>query len=196
VRDVAGAAGVSLAMVSHYFGGKDALYEACIDAMYAELSEMNGALSRELANEAPLEELFARAVVTTYRFAREHRRAVRLLIQAAASSGELNPRGRELLLGALDVVSGAVGARIGRPARELRLPLQSVVFLVARYAAQDEGETAAVVGVPARERKRAEEAVEEHLVGVALDAFGLRASVTQPRASASGSSPKQKRGTR
>jgi AcrR family transcriptional regulator len=176
VRDVAGAAGVSLAMVSHYFGGKDALYEACVDAMYAELAQMSGALARELANDAPLEELFARAVVTGYRFARAHQRAVRLLVQAAASSGELHPRGRELLLGALDVVSGAVGAQLGRPPRELRLPLQSVVFLVARYAAQDEDELAAVVGVPPRERRRTQAAVEEHLVAVAASAFGLGAA--------------------
>jgi hypothetical protein len=70
-------------------------------------------------------------------------------------------------------VSTAVGVRLARPPAELRLPLQSVVFLVARYAAQDEGETAAVVGVPAREKRHAREAVEAHLVRVALDLFGL-----------------------
>jgi hypothetical protein len=73
---------------------------------------------------------------------------------------------------ALDVVSAAVGARIGRAASDLRLPIQSLVFLVARYAAQDEGELAAVVGVPAREKKRANEAVEAHLVGLALNLLG------------------------
>jgi hypothetical protein len=98
---------------------------------------------------------------------------VRLLVRAAVSSGELHPRGRKLLLEALDVVSTVVGARLERPPSELRLLLQSVVFLVARYAAQDEGETAAVVGVPAREKHRAREAVEAHLVHVALDLFGL-----------------------
>jgi AcrR family transcriptional regulator len=173
VRDVAGAAGVSLAMVHHYFGSKDDLYDACIDATYAELAAMKGELARALAAEAPLEELFARAVVTSFGFALEHRTAVRLLVRAAVSSGELNPRGRKLLFDALDIVCAAVGARFGRPPSELRLPLQSVVFLVARYAAQDEGEMAAVVGVPAREKRRARAAVEEHLVRVALDLFGL-----------------------
>ncbi|HEY3818672.1 MAG TPA: TetR family transcriptional regulator [Polyangiaceae bacterium] len=173
VRDVAGAAGVSLAMVHHYFGSKDDLYEACIDATYRELSAMKGALAVELASPAPLKELFARAVATSFRFACEHRTAVRLLLRAAVSSGELHPRGRRLLVEALDLVSNAVGARLGRPPAELRLPLQSVVFLVARYAAQDERETAAVVGLPAREKRRAREAVEEHLVHVALDLFGL-----------------------
>ena len=173
VRDVAGAAGVSLAMVHHYFGSKDELYGACIDATYAELSAMKGVLALELASAAPLAELFARAVVTSFRFAREHRTAVRLLVRAAVSSGELHPRGRKLLLEAMDVVSTAVGARLERPPSELRLPLQSVIFLVARYAAQDEGETAAVVGVPVREKRHAREAVEAHLVLVALDLFGL-----------------------
>jgi AcrR family transcriptional regulator len=173
VRDVAGAAGVSLAMVHHYFGSKDELYDACIDATYAELSAMKGALALELVSPAPLAELFGRAVVTSFRFAREHRTAVRLIVRAAVSSGELHPRGRKLLLEALDVVSTAVGARLERPPSELRLPLQSVVFLVARYAAQDEGEMAAVVGVPAREKRHAREAVEGHLVRVALDLFGL-----------------------
>jgi AcrR family transcriptional regulator len=173
VRDVAGASGVSLGMVSHYFGSKDDLYDACIDATYTELSAMKGVLAGELASAAPLAELFGRAVVTGFRFAREHRTAVRLLVRAAVSSGELHPRGRKLLLEALDVVSTVVGARLGRPPAELRLPLQSVVFLVARYAAQDEGETAAVVGVPTREKHRAREAVEDHLVRVALDLFGL-----------------------
>ena len=173
VREVAGAAGVSLAMVHHYFGSKDDLYDACIDATYAELSAMKGELVSQLASDAPLPVLFEQAVVTSLRFAREHRTAVRLLVRAAVSSGELHPRGRRLLLDALDRVCAAVGARLDRTPAELRLPLQSVVFLVARYAAQDEAETAAVVGVPARERHRARAAVEEHLVRVALDAFGL-----------------------
>ncbi|HEY1696096.1 MAG TPA: TetR family transcriptional regulator [Polyangiaceae bacterium] len=172
VRDVAAAAGVSLAMVHHYFGSKDDLYEACIAATYTELAAMQGELARELAASAPLDELLARAVVTAYRFAREHRVAVRLLVRAAVSSGELNPRGRRLLMDALALVTTAAGARLGRDPHDLRLPLQSVVFLVARYAAQDEAETAAVVGVPTRERRRAVAEVEKHLVRVALDAFG------------------------
>ncbi|MGH7297691.1 MAG: TetR/AcrR family transcriptional regulator [Polyangiaceae bacterium] len=173
VRDVASAAGVSLAMVHHYFGSKDDLYDACIDATYEELSAMKDELARELAAAAPLDALLTRAVGACYRFALEHRTAVRLLVRAAVSSGELNPRGRRLLLEALDLVSTAVGARLGRPPEELRLPLQSVVFLVARYAAQADAETAAVVGVPARDRRKAHEAVEAHLAGVALALFGL-----------------------
>jgi AcrR family transcriptional regulator len=175
VRDVASAAGVSLAMVHHYFGSKDDLYDACIDATYAELAAMKGELFAQLAADEPLEELLARAVSTAFRFARDHRTAVRLLVRAAVSTGELHPKGRRILVHALDVVCTAVGARLGRSPSELRLPLQSVVFLVARYAAQDESETAVVVGVPSREKKQAVDAVEEHLVRAALGLFGLPA---------------------
>jgi AcrR family transcriptional regulator len=173
VRDVAGASGVSLAMVHHYFGSKDELYDACIAATYEELAAMKGELARELATKGPLDELFARAVVAGYRFAREHRTAVRLLVRAAVSEGELNPRGRRLLLEALDLVSTAVGERVGRPASALRLPLQSVVFLVARYAAQADAEAAAVVGLPAREKRKTQDAVEAHLVDVARSLVGI-----------------------
>ena len=173
VRDVAGAAEVSLAMVGHYFGSKDELYDACLGAIYAELSTMNEQFARELATQVPPEELIARAVAIAFRFARKHRTAVRLMVRAAVSTGELHPRGRQLLMNALEVVSTTLGARLDRPASELRLALQSVVFLVARYAAQDEGEHAAVVGLPARERRHAVEAVEKHLVRLASDAFGF-----------------------
>ena len=38
-REIARGAGVSLAMVNHYFGSKAGLYTACVDAMYEELAE-------------------------------------------------------------------------------------------------------------------------------------------------------------
>src|SRR6266511_4300692 len=44
VRSIARDAGVSLAMVHHYFGSKEKLYAACVDAMLEDL----GALGREL----------------------------------------------------------------------------------------------------------------------------------------------------
>jgi AcrR family transcriptional regulator len=174
VRDVAGAAGVSLAMIHHYFGSKGDLYDACVDATYTELSALQQELATELQTGQPIEELFTRAVVACYRFAREHRTAVRLMLGAAASSGHVHPRGRKQLLDTLELVSMALGARLGRAPAELRLPLQSVVFLVARYAAQDETETAAVVGVPAREKRAAVQAVEDHLVQTTLDVFQLQ----------------------
>jgi AcrR family transcriptional regulator len=167
VRDIASAAGVSVAMVHHCFGNKDDLYEACIDAAFAELSAMKDELVVELDAGTPVRELLAHAVSTGFRFAVAHRTAVRLLLRAAVTTGEVHPRGRGLLLRVLEIVGESVGARIGRPASELRLPIQSLVFLVARYAAQADGERASVVGVSAWGKGMALDAVEEHLVEVA-----------------------------
>jgi AcrR family transcriptional regulator len=177
VRDVASAAHVSLGMVNHYFGSKDGLYDACIEAMFTELGEMKNVLAEELVTETNLNDLFARAVRTCFQFARAHRTAVRLLVRAAVSTGELYPRGRTLLLETMELVSTAIAGRIGRPAADLRLPLQSLVFLIARYAAQAESELLLVVGLPASAgTKRKQEAlakVEDHLVHVARELFAI-----------------------
>src|SRR5450631_941949 len=79
VRDVAAGAGVSLAMVHHYFGSKDDLYVACIDTVYAELASMRASLEHEMARVGEPEELIKRAVVAAYRFACAYQVAVRLL---------------------------------------------------------------------------------------------------------------------
>jgi AcrR family transcriptional regulator len=173
VRDVAGAANVSLGMVNHYFGSKDGLYDACIEAMFSELGEMKSVLAKELAAETNLNELFARAIRSCFRFACAHRTAVRLLVRAAVSTGELYPRGRTLLLDMMDLVSTAIAARIDRRAADLRLPLQSLVFLIARYAAQAESELLLVVGSTNKNKGEALAKVEDHLVHVALELFDI-----------------------
>ena len=49
VREIAKAANVNVAMVSHHFGGKEPLYEACLEAMYTELDGMQAELLAGLA---------------------------------------------------------------------------------------------------------------------------------------------------
>ncbi len=164
VRDVAAGAGVSLAMVHHYFGSKDDLYEACIDTVYTELGAMGAALEAELASTGSPAELIERAVVTGYRFARAHQVAVRLLLRMSVAAGKLPPRGRKSLVAFLDFASRGLGALAGRRPADLRLPLQSVVFLVARYSVQGDEELGVVAGSAGR---AAHARVERHLVDVA-----------------------------
>lgn len=164
VRDVAAGAGVSLAMVHHYFGSKDDLYEACIDAVYVEIAAMGAALQAELASTGSPAQLIERAVVTGYRFARAHHVAVRLLVRTSVGSGKLPPRGRKALVSFLDFASRGLGALAGRRPADLRLPLQSVVFLVARYSVQSDEELGVVAGTTGR---AAHARVERHLVDVA-----------------------------
>ena len=69
----------------------------------------------------------------------------------------------------------------GRPAASLRLPLQSLVFLVARYAAQDPTELAEVAGLPAGDPGAVVAAVEAHLIDLARAALALPAPSASPR---------------
>jgi AcrR family transcriptional regulator len=173
IRQLAAASEVSLAMVHHYFGDKDGLYAACVDAMYDELAGLRVELEQALAAGGPLPELAERAIRAGFRFARRHQRAVRLGLRQVVSRGELDAgRQRRVQEPFLQQVSEALGAGLGRPARALRLPIQSLVALTARYAASTDRELALVAGLPPpRSRKdseAAEQTVEDHLADVAL----------------------------
>jgi AcrR family transcriptional regulator len=169
IRAIARGADVSLAMVHHYFGSKDDLYRACVDSMYESLAGLRTELERELRLGGSTHEVVERAVVAGFRFARKHQTAMRLLLRAVMESGELDPERRQReQLPFLASASRALGAALGRPAHELRLPLQSIVALTARYAVSTERELAAISG----QSSSAIESVERHLVDVALALLG------------------------
>lgn len=169
LRDVAGKAKVNAAMVSHYFGSKQELYEECVREIFGELSEMQALLRGELARGLSLGELVERSVRTCFRFACTHRTAVRLLIREAVTTGKVSAIGRDMLLETLSMASALMSERLGRDAKDVRLSLQSIVFLIARYAAQDVAELEAVAD---RVGEKATHAVEDHLVVLAHGLLG------------------------
>jgi AcrR family transcriptional regulator len=143
IRSIAADAEVSLAMVHHYFGSKGGLYEACIAQMYDQLGELQAELSGGLAETGDLGEAIERAVRLGFRFGREHQVAGRLLFREIASLGQLDEARQRARQGPfLDQASAALSLLTGRPADRLRLPLQSAVILVARYAISSDAELA------------------------------------------------------
>ncbi|MFZ9889228.1 MAG: TetR/AcrR family transcriptional regulator, partial [Myxococcota bacterium] len=68
IRDVAAGSKVSLATVLHYYGSKEGLYEACIEAMYTELDELRAALLGALRPGASVEQLIEAAVRAAVQF--------------------------------------------------------------------------------------------------------------------------------
>lgn len=170
VRDIAKGADVSLAMVHHYFGSKDDLYSACVDAMYEKLAELRGhllgAVDPDVADGERVESVLEQSVRAVFRFARGHLPTVRLLMRSVVTRGALDvERREEFLLPFLDQVSHLIASRSGRRAEELRLPLQSLVFLHGRYAIADAGELMLVTGTSTS--ADAVRAVEDHLVATA-----------------------------
>ena len=111
VRDIAKGAGVSLAMVHHYFGSKDELYNSCVDAMYVELAELREHLIAEVGTTSDPRRIFEKAVREGFRFAREHQSAMRLMMRRVVARGALDSgRAEEFLVPFLDQAS-AIGIR-------------------------------------------------------------------------------------
>ena len=167
IRDIAREAGVSLGMVNHYFGSKEALYETCVATMFAELAELRGHLAPLFLRAQDPRAAVAAAVRAAFHFACEHRDASRFALRGVLESGEIDPRRREeLLVPDLDAASTLLAGYGGLEARALRLPLQSLVFLVGRYAISSANELAASTGE--RDEAAARAAVADHLVEIAL----------------------------
>jgi AcrR family transcriptional regulator len=170
IRNIAKGADVSLAMVHHYFGTKDDLLNACIDSMYLRLGALREELEHALASGGDLSAIVDRAIRTCYRFAKGEQLAVRLLLRTVAENGELDAERRDAVQGPfLARVSELLGETLGRPANDLRLPLQSVVMLTARYAVSTERELQLFSAMT----RGADAAVEDHLVEVASALLGV-----------------------
>lgn len=171
VRQIASDAGVSLAMVHHYYGSKDGLYRACVDTMYEELSDLQHELARALS-AGPNADLLEQAVRRAFRFARAHRTAMRMMLREVVEAGQLDPRRQERFQGPfLSQAAALVSALVGRPAGELRLPIQTLVFTVSRYAISADRELRLVSGLD--DPAAALAAAESHVVDVARSLLGV-----------------------
>lgn len=196
IRTIARAAGVSVAMIHHYFGSKERLYQECAAAMYAELSTIQHDFVQTAATAGSAEELVASTVRSLFRFARERRDVIRFLIRQAIDVGPRHNASVEMLGAFLDACSHVLGARAGRPAVELRLPLQSAMFLLARYAVQDERELRITLGADAKERVENSTAVEDHLANAALELLGLAKAKAKATAATTARAAKRAKSTK
>src|SRR3954467_11313734 len=78
IRDVAKRSKVSVATVHFHFKSKDGLWDACIDAMNAELGALAGPIQAALTAKDGFAAQLDAAVRTTWRFALGHQPAIRL----------------------------------------------------------------------------------------------------------------------
>ncbi|MBI2566174.1 MAG: TetR/AcrR family transcriptional regulator [Candidatus Schekmanbacteria bacterium] len=195
LREIARGAEVNLAMVHHYFGNKEQLYAACQAAAYEDLAddiagfqglfgELAGAVERA-GTRAEIDVLIAPVVGRGFRFVREHRAAVQMLMRGVIERGELDPRWRnQALLPFVGRTARRVAAACGQSEARVRLGIHSLVALIMRYSLSTTRELAAMLGRlddPAstgqEERgNNTEEAIleafEEHLVDVARALIG------------------------
>lgn len=187
IRAIAKDAGVSLAMVHHYFGSKDDLYAACVDSMYTQLAELRGTIEAALLSglgAQPKLHLVShgaappttprtaidRAVRTCYRFALEHENQLRLVMRTVIDEGEIPAERRDEVLIPFLAQAGPLFAT-GRPLTATRLALQSVVFLIVRFALSSNDELLVIAG--GGTKKSIHTLVEDHLVASAIALLGI-----------------------
>lgn len=170
IRDIAKEAGFTLATVHHYFGTKEQLHDACIQAMYIELEQLRINLEpvfRSPKSPAREEDRIIDATVReSFRFAIAHRGAIRLLMRTIIDTGHLEPTRRaNVHLPFLERAGIVLAATFDRDPNEMRLAVQSMMHLIVRYALTAPDELALLAHAPEAE---AERAIEDHLVAIAI----------------------------
>lgn len=172
MRKIAGEAGVSVAMVHHYFGSKADLYRACVSGMYLELNELRSELEAAFAGANNVDEVLEIAVRRTYGFAREHRPVVQLLMRTVLDTGALDPEHREKVqIPFLERGSTLLASLLGRSVKDARLTLLSITYLIVRFALNTREEQARITAAPGAsqsdEDADPDSVVEDHLVAAA-----------------------------
>lgn len=169
VRDVADEADVSVPLIHHYFDSKDGLLAACVDRMYEALAEARDEVERELASIEDPRLRLEHSIRRGYAFGRKHRPIVRVLLLLVADAGELEGSLRSRIMGPfLDRWPGLLIPPDHPAAVPMRLGLQSLVFLVGRYALASPRELRAIMRLgDADAESQLFEHVEAHLLAVA-----------------------------
>lgn len=171
-RQIAQAAGVSLATLHHHFHGKAGLYSACVDAMYEEFAGIRDELMAAVG-ESPAERI-RDAVARSFRFVCAHREAVRLTTIDTIQRGRTEAQTRvDVLLPAIAEGAAALALFSGRDEADLRLALRSVSYLVVRYALTEFSELALMLGTDDAPEAELMERVSDHLGDLALRSLGL-----------------------
>ncbi|MEM9190982.1 MAG: TetR/AcrR family transcriptional regulator [Myxococcota bacterium] len=176
LRQIAKDAGVSVALVYHYFQDKDELYNACVGEMYQELIGLAQTAQANLASNKPPEEFLEETVRQGFRFACEQRTWVLMLQRRVLDRGGLDPDRVESLREPFLAAAGdALAKATGQSPAFARLAIQSIVFLVVRYSLSEQEELRGFIGTDVADPVTA---IEDHLVDVTFRTFLGRPSAS------------------
>jgi len=175
LRRVAAGAGVTMPTIHHYFGNKQKLYEATMQAAWADLgrevapvgavlAEVADALPRNAGSGDALSEVVDNAIRVGLRGARRQPAALRLVMRPVVETGSLDPTwSHRTLVPFLERVGAWLAPRVSLPPTRIRLRLQALVALGMRYCLSTPTDLALLAGLPCPETDETVQSVLLHV---------------------------------
>ena len=175
MREIARAAKVSQSTVHHYFGSKEGLYQSCIEAMYSALKNLQAQLIDDVGELDDIDEVIAVIIQASYRFAKTHRDAVRLMTRDVLNHGESqHPLRADSLHAFLDYGGALLADFSALSPGDLRFALYTFTFNIVRLSLVEPPEIVRVLGLERDDEAAADLAIEAHLIQQARRLLGIK----------------------
>ncbi|NUP14433.1 MAG: TetR/AcrR family transcriptional regulator [Polyangiaceae bacterium] len=175
VDAIAKASNVKIGTILGLFSNKRELYQACLLVASEELATFRSGLESVLtAKECSPTEMLAETVRFSFRFAREHQLAIRLVQRSAIAVSDEERLTNEQVYAAADGLSELLGRIQPQSPQALRFAGRSISTLVARYALASEREIEALLGLEGRDSAETNAALERYVVEAAARLLGFR----------------------
>lgn len=156
LRQIAADAGVTFATIHHHFGTKDELHERCVEECFVDLEGLEGDLLKVVAEHAgDVKTVIRRAAMCAVGYALERSRSSRFLLRTTVFEADAPHHARlgDAQRRYLDTASRLLAPVLGRSERELRVPLQGLMFLLTRVALTTDAELETIGGDSATVRE-------------------------------------------
>lgn len=143
MRAIARGAETTQATLHHYYGTKDALYGACVDAMYTQIEVLQGQLMEALSGASSPQQVLFWGIEAAYRLGRENQDPVRLVYRQVLDAGEASePRRARAVTRFLDAAVLYVAPLSTLAPAECRSMLYSFMLLMNRVVLLEPAEVA------------------------------------------------------
>ena len=156
LRDISGAAGVNVSLISRYFQGKKGLYQSCFHVLYSKIENHKPILLELLHKRA-----FHILIPLSYDFAKQNHHSL-LLIQRSILFEDSHQSHQNLLI---DFSTSLQNAYPHMSKVQIQLGLQSLLILLTRYTLMSAEEIDTLFG------ESASHVITEHLCDLAHHIF-------------------------